>query len=175
MHDGRMEDDGEFYWHVSEEKFLERLKPRSYIEAALIHGQQVSGSHIGEYERVGREGKIAIKDVTPGGAVKFHEYNDQALFVFVLPPGFEDWIARLKKRSHMSEEELRRRLTSAKVEIETALNTDFYRFIISGDLSTNTQMLHDFAMGRSEPSTDQTDARNHAEQLLIDIRLYLDS
>ncbi len=59
----RLEYDGESYWHITEDQFLDGLRDGRYIEAAIIHGQQVSGSNIIEYEKARDAGKITLKDI----------------------------------------------------------------------------------------------------------------
>ena len=51
INDGIEEESGKQYWFRSEEEVLERLNQGKYIEAALIHDQQVSGLSIEEFEK----------------------------------------------------------------------------------------------------------------------------
>jgi guanylate kinase len=176
MHNGRLERNGEFYWHISEEEFLDGLKQGKYLEAAVIHNQQVSGSIISEYEKALKQDKIAITDMEGLYGPKYiRAYSPEARFVFMLPPAFEDWITRLNKRGIMAQEELRNRMQSAEKEINLALQQDFYCLVISGDLAANTQMVYDFTHGKDPDPETQKFARDHAEQLLIEIRLFLEN
>lgn len=174
MHNGRMEENGEFYWHISEEEFLNGLKDGKYLEAAIIHNQQVSGSIISEYEKALSYSKIAITDMEGLYGPKYiRSYSPEARFVFMLPPAFEVWIARLNNRGQMTDEELRNRMQSAEQEISLALEQDFYCLVVSGDLKTNTETVYNFTHGETPDPTTQAAARDHAEQLLIEIRLFL--
>ncbi len=51
INDGLHEQDGREYWFKAEEAFLEGLKQGAYVEAAIIHDQQVSGVSVAEVER----------------------------------------------------------------------------------------------------------------------------
>jgi guanylate kinase len=172
----RLEYDGESYWHITEDQFLEGLRDGRYIEAAIIHGQQVSGSNISEYEKARDAGKVTLKDIEGlYGPPVIHGYSPEAMFVFILPPAFEEWIERLRRRGAMSAEELRTRLLTSIEEIKAALERDYYQIIVSGDLSENTEAVHAFVRDGKPINLSWQRARDHAEQLLIEIALYLQS
>jgi guanylate kinase len=172
----RLEHDGETYWHITEDQFLRGLQDGKYIEAAIIHGQQVSGGYIGEYQKAQDNNLVAITDMEGlYGPPVIHSYSPEALFIFILPPTFEEWITRLQNRGKMSSEELAKRLQTAQKEIAAALERDYYSYIISSDLQANALAVHAFITNGVSIDTDQQMARDHAEQLLIDVRLYLES
>jgi guanylate kinase len=80
---------------------------------------------------------------------------------------------RLRARGNMPEDEVRRRLQSAQEEITVALQSDFYQFVINNEIHEAAQAVDELANGR-EPNPDkQRLGRNHAEQLVVDVRLYL--
>ena len=175
MFGNRLEQDGEFYWHISEEEFIQGLKDGRYIEAAVIHGQQVSGGCIDEYEKAQSQNKIAITDVEViSGSPTIHEFNPHAHFVFILPPQFKEWMKRLQYRGAMTKEETTRRLNTAQQEISVALDRDYCAFVISGELQVNVQAVHSYVRDEAVMEVDQQTAKNHAEQLLADIRSYLE-
>lgn len=174
MFGDRLERDGEFYWHITEDEFIDGLKKGSYIEAAVIHNQQVSGGYIYEYRKAQTQNKIAITDVEViSGSPTIHGYSTGAHFIFILPPMFEEWMARLEYRGKMTKEETIRRLETAQQEIAVALERDYYAYIISGDLEANVQAVHAYVRDDVPMDINQQTAKNHAEQLLIDIQLYL--
>jgi guanylate kinase len=175
IHNGKIEKNGEFYWHITEEKFLEGLKSGKYLEAAIIHNQQVSGTSISEIKKSYESNKIAISDIEYKGVDILHGFHPGAHCIFILPPAFDTWMERLKARGVIAEEEMRRRLDSARQEISAALSKDYYIFITSGDLESNTQTVHDIAHGTSKSIPDQKQMCDHAEQLIIDVQLFLKS
>jgi guanylate kinase len=175
MHHGRLEKNGEFYWHISEDKFLEGLRAGRYLEAAIIHRQQVSGTSISEVEKAHSQNKIAITDIENDGVEKLHSYHPGAQCIFLLPPNFESWMDRLGRRGDLAAEEVTRRLGSALVEISSALKCDYYQFLISDNLKENVRTLHEYAKSSLQSLPDQAAIRDHAEQLIIDVQLYLKS
>lgn len=172
---GILEQNGVEYWFKKEEEFLEGLKQGAYLEAAVIHDQQVSGISVNELGRARNSGRIAIDEIEVDGAENVHNYSPGALFAFLLPPTFEIWMQRLKGRGHMDEAELRRRLESALNEIDTALKQDFYQFIVNNEIHEAAVAVDELANGRMPDNEKQSHGRSHAEQLLVDIQLYLKS
>src|SRR3954462_12143202 len=48
---GVLEQNGEIYWFKTEEQMLEGLRNKQYVEADLIHGQQISGISLQELKK----------------------------------------------------------------------------------------------------------------------------
>lgn len=172
---GIMEKDGVEYWFITEEEFLDGLKKGKFLEAAIIHKQQVSGNNITQIEEAAKAGKIAINEVQIDGAAHIHEYKPDTLCIFLLPPTFDVWMERIRARGDMDEAELRRRLESALTEISTALEEDYYQFVINHEIHEAAQAVDELANGREINPEKQELGRQHAEQLLIDIDLYLNA
>ncbi len=171
---GKMEKNGHEYWFKSEQEFLEGLKSGKYLEAAIIHNQQVSGISVDELEAALNTGKIAFDEIEVVGAEKIQSYKPQTLSVFLLPPSFEVWMQRLKGRGDMSEEEFMRRLQSSLNEISAALAADFYQFVINHEIHEAAVLVDELARGRRLDEVEQAAGRSHAEQLAIDVQLYLE-
>lgn len=170
---GILEQNGVEYWFKDEETFLQGLRDGAYLEAAVIHNQQVSGMSIAELKRAHDSGKIAINEIEVDGAAHVHTYKPNALFIFLLPPTFEIWMQRLRGRGEMDEEEVRRRMASAVEEINIALDEDYYQFVINNEIHEAAVAVDELANGRTPDDEKQQLGRDHAEQLIIDIRLYL--
>lgn len=174
INNGTPERSGEEYWFRSEEEFLQGLRNIAYVEAAIIHQQQVSGISLQELRLADRTGKIAITDVEIQGCDAIKSYSDTTIPVFVLPPAFDEWMHRLDGRGLMDPEEKRRRLESAVNEIQFALQRSYFKFVINWDLRNVLEELHEHISTRSFPEDQQTVARAHAQELLqqLDIALH---
>lgn len=172
---GVMEQNGREYWFVSEDEFLDGLKNGLYLEAAIVHGQQVSGISVAELDKARASGKIAVDEIEVAGAHKLKQYRPGMLFVFLLPPTFEIWMQRLRDRGQMDEDELMRRLASAREEITIALQEDFYQFVINKEIHEAAVAVDELANGRLPDTDKQRMGRDHAERLVIDINLYMSS
>jgi guanylate kinase len=172
---GVMEQNGREYWFKSEEEFLSGLKNGAYLEAAVIHKQQVSGIGMAELMAASRMDKIPVDEIEVAGAHAIHGYKPDALFIFLLPPSFDVWMQRLNDRGDMSTSELRRRLESAEAEITAALVDDFYHFVINNEIHEAAEAVDELANGRTPDVEKQLLGHNHAEQLIIEIKLFLQS
>lgn len=170
---GVMEQNGVEYWFKTEDEFLEGLKQGAYLEAAIIHEQQVSGISMAELRVASSQGKIALDEVEPIGAANVHGYKPDTLIIFLLPPTFDIWMQRLRDRGHMPEDEVRRRLKSAQTEIAAALTENYYQFVINNEIHEAAVAVDELANGRMPDEAKQQRGRNHAEQLALDVQLYL--
>lgn len=168
-----IEVDGREYWFHSEEEVLTGLKRGEYIEAAIIHNQQVSGCHFREMMAAHEAHQIAIKDIEPFGADTFHKLKPDALIVFSVVPSFDIWMERLHSRGRMAPDELIRRMQSAEEELATALEKDYYRFIINDTVEGTTAELDRLATtGYYDPFKERL-ARETTERLLQEVRKFL--
>lgn len=130
---GELEKDGGPYWFKTEDEFLEGLRSGRYVEAAIIHNQQVSGLSSGEIEQARAKSQIAITEVTPAGIETYSSIKPDTICIFMLPPSYDEWIHRLTKRSKMPLEELARRKESALEEIDHLLAYGHYKIVVNDD------------------------------------------
>ncbi len=170
---GILEKSGREYWFKSEEEVLEGLKQGEYLEAAIIHQQQVSGINVTEIERAAKADKIAINEVEVAGASAISSYKPDTLCIFLLPPAFDVWMKRIRGRGDIDDAELWRRLESAQKEISLALEEDYYQFVVNYEIHEAAVAVDELANGRAADPEKQQTGRDHAEQLLIDVQLFL--
>lgn len=173
INNGIPERSGEEYWFKSEEEFLQGLKNGAYIEAAIIHNQQVSGISLNEIRTASNSGRIAITDIDIHGCDSVKSYSDTTVPVFILPPDFNEWMKRLDGRGAMDPIEKRRRLMSAAAEIQLALERSYFKFIINWDLRLTVEELHDHIISGTFGAAEQTAAHSHAQRLLADLDNFL--
>ncbi len=124
------EEQGNPYHFVSEERFRELLKENFFLEHAFVHGL-LYGTPRDQFEKVHREGKVAIMDVDVQGAKKLLEEYPEAATVFLLPPTMDALSQRFVKRGVTQPGDLEKRLESAKKEMAQA--KDFQHTIINDD------------------------------------------
>lgn len=172
---GVMEQDGREYWFRSEDEVLEDLRAGRFLEAAIIHGQQVSGISIRELQLAAQEHRIAINEVEVKGAGSIHAINPFARFIFVLPPSFDEWMARMSQRGELPADEKKRRLESAAFEITTALERDYYTFVVNDTFMHAAARIDDIIRGDGKGGDDQDTAEALARELLRDTKDHLAS
>lgn len=171
--DGVLERDGVEYYFRSEHEMLEGLHKGEYIEAALIHQQQVSGMSAREIMAAAEAGKIAIADIDPQGLETIHRLKPDLIPLFILPPDFSRWQIRMRKRGAMSDEEHRRRLESAIWEFEWVLERSYCLFVVNDSLEHAIAEVDDIARRGKIDKDSQTRARTLVRQLIGDTKSYL--
>jgi guanylate kinase len=157
--DGVLEKNGVEYWFVSEDEFLDNLKKGNYIEAAIIHNQQVSGPRIDELKKASENNQIAISDFEVQGVSVIKKLKPDAIALFILPPSFEIWQDRLKSRGFMDEHEYLRRMQSAYNEFRDAKEKDYYSFVISRDINESIVHIEKIIRGDKSEQREQDKAR----------------
>jgi guanylate kinase len=170
-----IEKDGREYWFRNEDEILADIRAGEFLEAAVIHEQQVSGISIREIEKARQTGKIAITDVEPHGAEWIHQLKPDAQIIFVVPPNFDDWIARFRRRSDLPEDEIRRRLETACNEMRTALSSDYYLFLVNDKLEAAIAGVYSLTKRGDRDVAQAAAARAVVERLYQDTMAYLQS
>jgi len=173
VNNGILEKNGNEYWFKTEEEFLQGLKNGVYIEAAIVHNQQVAGISLNEMRHATQSGKIAITDIDIHGCDSIKSYSDRTIPIFILPPDFKEWMHRLDSRGVMDPAEKKRRLNSAAEEIQLALERSYFKFVINWDLRLTVEELHEHIISGSFGETEQITAHTHAKQVLSDLSTYL--
>jgi guanylate kinase len=159
--DGRMEQNGVDYFFRNEADMLADLRAGEFLEAALIHEQQVSGVSIRELEKAKNSNKVAITDIEPQGADNVMRAKPDTKAIFLIPPSFEEWQDRIRGRGKMTEHELRNRLKGAINEFETALKHNYYQFVISENVNQSAALIEAIVRGDSNPYQGQAPGLIH--------------
>lgn len=135
INDGVPEQDGVEYWFRSEPEMLADLRAGKFLEAEIIHSQQVSGISIREVAKAQTNHQIAITDADRGGVRLVRKAKPDTICLFFLPPSFEEWQRRVNGRGDMPDKEKHRRFTTAIHELENALANNYYKFVINDVLA----------------------------------------
>jgi guanylate kinase len=170
VNDGVMEQDGVEYYFRTEEDFLDRLHAGKYLEAAVIHRQQVSGISEEELQRAKDEDRIAIFDAEIAGAKRLKQLLPHITIAFVIPPSFEEWARRFTLRGMTDQDEIHRRMQSAEKEIEFALEHGEFHFVVNDNLEIAVEETGEICRGLSLDSDQVTAAKETAWKLLNEIK-----
>jgi guanylate kinase len=134
LRDGRMEQEGVDYYFREETGMLRDIQNGEFIEAEIIHNQQVSGTSIREVERVIVTGSIPIHDFEYGGAEAVSKMKPDAVVIGLLPPSYDEWIRRFRGRETIHEQEFVNRLTTAKTVLEHVLEHSYFKIVINDEI-----------------------------------------
>jgi guanylate kinase len=171
--DGVLEQNGREYWFRSEHKMLQEIRDGDFLEAAIIHNQQVSGISIRELEEARQSNKIAMTEVEIVGANNTYNAKPDTKIIFSVPPGFEEWMKRLRRRGKLPESEIRRRLETACLEFDAALIHDYYRFVINDDVDETVAVVDSMARLDHRDDYKEAVARDLVKDLYQQTRDYL--
>ena len=169
---GVMEVNGVNYWFRREADFIKDLKAGNFLEAEIIHNQQVSGISIRELEKAYRAGKIAITEVEIGGFKNILGLKPDVVGIFILPPSFEVWLDRLFNRGAITQAELSRRLSTGIRIFKEATTINSARIIINDDLGVALKAVDDII--KHGNATGHDHGLEVAKYLLKRTRAYLD-
>ena len=123
------EQNGKQYHYVSMEEFDRMVREGEFLEHA-----NVSGNCYGTARRflreAGQAGHDLLLDIDVQGAAQLKKNLTDAISIFILPPDRKTLEWRLRNRGENSESEMRRRLETAKREIE---EYDKYDYVLIND------------------------------------------
>jgi guanylate kinase len=134
VRDGKLEQHGVNYYFRKEEELLRDLQNGEFLEAEIIHNQQVSGISIRELERANESGLICINEVEFGGANNIAAAKPDAFVLGLLPPSYEEWIRRFRSREEISDQEFINRMHTAEKVLSNILDRR-YLVVINDDIA----------------------------------------
>ncbi len=141
VRDGKLEAHGTHYFFRTETDFLKDLRSGEFIEAEVIHSQQVSGTSIRELQKANEQGLIGIHDFDIGGAANIYRLKPDAYIVSLLPPNFLEWQRRLSGREHMHGQEFKNRMQTAVRILQDMLDKPYFKFLVSDDVHNSSLAL----------------------------------
>ena len=123
------ETDGVDYHFISVEKFQAMIDASAFAEWAKVHDNYY-GTSLETLERAMNSGHDILLDIDCQGAAHLNKSLDNGVFIFILPPDFEELQRRLKGRNTDPEEVVQRRIENARKEV---LEAAWYDYIIVND------------------------------------------
>jgi len=121
---------GTDYFFVSAEEFRRMVAEGEFAEWAEVHGN-LYGTAIKTLEEYRRNGVDVILDIDCQGARQLKERYRGGVFIFIMPPSYNELRRRLDCRNADSEEVIARRLQGAAAEIR---ESRWYDYIIVNDM-----------------------------------------
>ncbi|MBN2878037.1 MAG: guanylate kinase [Clostridia bacterium] len=127
------EKEGVNYFFVSREKFDEMAANDEFLEYADVFGNRYGTPRKYVEEKLNSKRDVLL-EIDIQGAMMVMERCPEALFIFILPPSFDELKKRLVKRGSESEEQLAMRLSKAKEEMSYAPKFDY--IVVNDDLDS---------------------------------------
>lgn len=173
LRDGKMEVEGVNYYFRSEDDMLHDIRAGAFIEAELIHNQQVSGISIREIERIIATGRIPISDIEYGGIKNIIKAKPDAVIIGLVPPNYDEWIRRLYNREPLQDQEFLNRLTTAEKVLENMLLHDYFRLVVNDSTDECIKDIRQIVEHDNYSSEKAQHAESVVSSLLRNVRLQL--
>jgi len=109
------EKNGVDYYFLSKEEFEKRIKENDFLEYAIVHGNYY-GTPKKEVEEELQKGFDLLLVIDVQGMRQIVSNKKDVVTIFILPPSLDELVRRMKERGD-SEEEIQKRLKTAKKEI----------------------------------------------------------
>lgn len=164
---GILEQNGVEYWFVNPAQMLELVAQHAFIEVKAIHGETCYGTSISSVKQVIDAGKHPVMEIDVQGVLELTEAVPKLRPLFILPPSFDVWMERLGTRGFLSDGERERRLRSASMEIETALDHPAFILTVNHEVELTAAEI---ISGVDSSPDSQAEHRILAESLLESIR-----
>ena len=171
LNNGVQEKNGVNYWFRTESELMEDLIKGDFLEAEIIHNQQVSGISMRELNKAFQSGQIALSEVEIGGFNNIASLKPDTIGIFVLPPSFSEWLIRLEDRSQMPEIEVISRLKTGVRIFREIISNPRAKIVVNSVLSQSVELIDDIVHKRGD--CDSVAGRRVANNLLIETEAYL--
>lgn len=132
------EKNGIDYHFVSDEIFSAMVERGDFAEWAEVHGNRY-GTAIATLKEAAAAGQDILLDIDCQGAAQLKKNWRQGVFIFVLPPSFEELQRRLLGRNTDSAEVIARRTANARQEVRQATWYDY--LVINDDFTLALEQL----------------------------------
>jgi guanylate kinase len=120
-------------YHFVDDAEFERMKAAGeFLECAGIYGRKY-GTPRGWVQEQLRRGRLVILEIDVQGAANVKRLIPDAYGIFILPPGEDVLLQRLRSRRREDEATIQRRFTSAQNEIAAARAGGVYNAFITNE------------------------------------------
>jgi len=123
--------DGRDYYFLSPEEFERHRAHGDFLEYAEVHKSgRWYGTLLSELDRARQAGAWPLLEVDVEGALNVMRRFPDALTIFLSTPSFDEYEQRLRSRGTEGEEDIQRRLQTARNEVQSAVR---YRYRVVND------------------------------------------
>ncbi|OSI13246.1 guanylate kinase [Neisseria canis] len=152
---------GTHYHFVNVAQFEDLIGQAAFLEYANVFGNYYGTSHE-SVEQLQNQGYDVILEIDIQGAEQIRQALPDSISIFILPPSFQDLSNRLRGRNTDSEEEIKKRLSEARNEIEQSLLFDY--LVVNDDLdAAENNLLHIIKSNRLKQSNQKQFIENLLE------------
>ena len=158
------ETNGESYFFKTKEEFQEMSEKEELLESAEVFGNFYGTPRKWVEEQLNKDIDI-ILELDWQGEKQIKENYPDAVSIFILPPSLDDLRERLNKRNQDSEDDIKKRLAQAKIEIINGCSFD--KIIINDDFEAAVKdLIFIIDLDKEIPKERQELVKNSLNQLL---------
>ena len=115
---------GREYHFTDEPTFRSMIGAGEFVEWAEVHGN-LYGTSRGAIEDRIVGGHDVLLEIDWQGALQIKKLFPNAILIFLLPPSWDELLARLQRRGEDAAEVIARRMEAARIEVSQARHFDF--------------------------------------------------
>jgi guanylate kinase len=127
------EQDGVDYHFIPKDEFIKKINNGKWAEWAEVYGN-FYGTSAEFLEKGLSAGRDILLDIDVQGTIQILERYPESVPIFVVPPSLQELKSRLQSRGTDSEQEIERRLVSAKEEM---FKKDMYQHVVCNEHLSN--------------------------------------
>jgi len=120
------------YQFISEKEFLKKIEKNDFVEWEKFYDYYY-GTPKGFIEDKINRGISVLLEVDVKGALNIKDIYPDAILIYISPPSFEILVERLKNRKTEDENDLKKRIERAKMEL--SLKDKFDYLVVNKDLN----------------------------------------
>jgi guanylate kinase len=132
------EEEGRDYHFVTPQTFAAMVDKGAFAEWATVHGNRY-GTALATLEKARRNGQDLLLDIDCQGAAQLKQSCPDAVFMFILPPSYEELERRLRGRNTDAPEVIAQRLSNARREIRELVWYDY--LVVNDDFDRAVEAL----------------------------------
>ena len=118
------EEEGVNYFYLTEEEFSSCIENNEFLEWAEFSGNRY-GTKKEIVESCLKNGENLILEIDTKGALNVKSIMPDSVLIFIAPPSLEELEPRLRGRHTETEEAIKKRLASIKLEIQNSEKFDY--------------------------------------------------
>jgi guanylate kinase len=134
------ERNGVHYWFWTREQFQKQLHAGAFLEHAEVNGQWY-GTLCSEVDEYRARGIGVLLDIDVEGAAQVRSRYPDCVSFFIRTSSWKTYEQRLRKRGTETEEQIARRLATAKRELERI--HEFDHVVVNDDLESAVAQVRD--------------------------------
>lgn len=130
--------EGISYFFKEKEEFIEMINNNEFIEYAQVYDNYY-GTPRSYVQSKLDNGKDVILEIDIQGAMQVKKNNPEAIFVFIMPPSFEELKHRIVSRGTETKQDILKRLHEAYKEVCSSRNYDY--IVVNDDVEAAAEKV----------------------------------